>query len=425
MTQNSVLIQLMGFPPNDVLDWDIASDARVDWDSVDERLRSHPIEASIPLQHQCGCVNPQSPLELALLNYETPVPIGTISSFISAHPGSLCWNTLATVAVRGHASTEAINFLLDSVPAEISKNIATQFLPEAIEMKNLQAMRSLITRSADSLSLNGYILGEELLECGRSDVFLERLNLLLREGTRADVGNPEWAKGLLKKEELGNSVMGIAIDKVMRSGCDNGWAHVHKVDWDILTTCIYYVDSARTGRIPSPDDPIFISAIGIVPHAILVQLLKRSSVGFRHTGSFCNFFDTETFWKFFKKAITVATDKKDNGYWQHILSAVLKKYGEGNECNSSEKYWKKLFFTLMRRTSGKVVDDQGRLPMHIAAHSGLKWCEGLEEILKSNYSALEQRDGYTGLLPFQLAAVRSEFDPTIVYQLLKQRPNII
>lgn len=425
MTENSVLIQLMGFPPTEVVDWDIASDARVDWKSVDERLRSHPVEASIPLQYQYGYVNHQSPLELALLNYETPVPICTISSFIMAHPGSLCWNTLATAAVRGHASTEAINFLLDSVPAEISKNIAAQFLPEAVEMKNLQAMRALITRSSNSLSPNGCILGKELLECGRSDVFLERLKLLLREGTRLDVGGPEWAEGLLIREELGNSVMGIAIAKVLRSGSDNGWAHVSTVDWDILTTCIHYIDGARTGFLPTAECPIFISAIGIVPHSILIPLLKRCSVDFRHTGSFSSFFDTGTFWKFFTKAISVATDERDNKHWQHILGEILKKYGEKSEYSLTDKYWKTLFSTLMRRTSGKCVNDQGRLPMHIAAHSGLKWCEGLEEILKSNYSALEQRDGFTGMLPFQLAAIGSEPDPTIVYQLLKHRPNII
>lgn len=88
-----------------------------------------------------------------------------------------------------------------------------------------------------------------------------------------------------------------------------------------------------------------------------------------------------------------------------------------------------LFMTLCKskqdyRIYSQIKDENGRLPLHIAAHMGLTWTKGLGEIWNSNRSAVDEVDGKTGLLPPMLAAV-GDSDLETIFELLRQSPSSI
>lgn len=69
-------------------------------------------------------------------------------------------------------------------------------------------------------------------------------------------------------------------------------------------------------------------------------------------------------------------------------------------------------------------DEEGRLPVHIAAECGLPFPD-LMPIVWANMSALEERDPKTGLYTFALAASQSSSDLATIYTLLEENPNVI
>ncbi len=70
-----------------------------------------------------------------------------------------------------------------------------------------------------------------------------------------------------------------------------------------------------------------------------------------------------------------------------------------------------------------VKDEDGRLPIHIAAEVGLGWNDGLKEIVEANLSSIECVDAVTGLLPFTLCAIGERNDLQSVFELLRRFPN--
>ena len=69
------------------------------------------------------------------------------------------------------------------------------------------------------------------------------------------------------------------------------------------------------------------------------------------------------------------------------------------------------------------VKYQGRLPIHVAAESGLAWDDGMKTIVEANLSAIETVDEVTNLLPFGLAAAGRDKDLQSIYELLRHFPN--
>ena len=75
--------------------------------------------------------------------------------------------------------------------------------------------------------------------------------------------------------------------------------------------------------------------------------------------------------------------------------------------------------------SSSTRDLRKRLPLHRSADIGLRWMDGMREILKANYLALREVDAVTGLYPFMLAAVGETSDMTSVFNLLSSNPQLI
>jgi len=69
------------------------------------------------------------------------------------------------------------------------------------------------------------------------------------------------------------------------------------------------------------------------------------------------------------------------------------------------------------------TDDTNRLPLHYACEKGLSWSRGLEDVVNANHVALEIVDTKTQLYPFMLAC--NSDDLNSVYELLRRSPNVI
>ncbi len=73
-----------------------------------------------------------------------------------------------------------------------------------------------------------------------------------------------------------------------------------------------------------------------------------------------------------------------------------------------------------------VKDKKGRLPIHIAAQRGLKWEDGMKDIVEANFVGLAHGDDETGLYPFALAASSNgleEKDLECIFELLRCFPD--
>ena len=68
-----------------------------------------------------------------------------------------------------------------------------------------------------------------------------------------------------------------------------------------------------------------------------------------------------------------------------------------------------------------LKDEDGRLPLHLAAEMGVVESEGLREIIDANVDAVQEPDGLTGLFPFALA----RGDLNTCFSVLLQNPAVM
>jgi ankyrin repeat protein len=70
-------------------------------------------------------------------------------------------------------------------------------------------------------------------------------------------------------------------------------------------------------------------------------------------------------------------------------------------------------------------DRQGRLPIHLAIESGKQYEQGIHALVQAAPQTLEQGDVKTGLPPFLLAATSPKASLTLVWELVRARPDLI
>lgn len=73
--------------------------------------------------------------------------------------------------------------------------------------------------------------------------------------------------------------------------------------------------------------------------------------------------------------------------------------------------------------AAKERDNQGRLPLHVAAEAGQPW-EALDALIHASPDALSERDD-RGLFPFQSAAASGNATVETVYRLLQTNPSLV
>jgi len=70
-------------------------------------------------------------------------------------------------------------------------------------------------------------------------------------------------------------------------------------------------------------------------------------------------------------------------------------------------------------------NEQGRLLLFTASEQGVKWSDGMCNILNGYGAAIEEVDVVTGLEAFMLAAVGEESDMETIFKLLQDHPAAI
>ncbi len=72
-------------------------------------------------------------------------------------------------------------------------------------------------------------------------------------------------------------------------------------------------------------------------------------------------------------------------------------------------------------------DGAGRLPLHIASELGLRWDDGLSDIINAYYGGIEEPHPVSGHYPFILAAQAGTGDKDLdtLYRLIRERPRLL
>ncbi len=89
--------------------------------------------------------------------------------------------------------------------------------------------------------------------------------------------------------------------------------------------------------------------------------------------------------------------------------------------------WKERFRMILEMEFGKqycwVHDSNGQLPIHIALEKGLKWNNGLEELISADALTLSEPHPVNGLYPFEIAATSCTSDDLdLIFNLLTMNP---
>jgi len=72
-----------------------------------------------------------------------------------------------------------------------------------------------------------------------------------------------------------------------------------------------------------------------------------------------------------------------------------------------------------------IRDGAGRLPLHIATEMGLKWNEGIRDIVYANRHGLREQHCVTGLYSFMTAASVPNADLDTIYNLMRVKPKLV
>lgn len=67
----------------------------------------------------------------------------------------------------------------------------------------------------------------------------------------------------------------------------------------------------------------------------------------------------------------------------------------------------------------------GRLPLHLALEAGMKWDEGVSELVSAAPEYLDHKDVSTGMIPFLVASSNDECELSTLYSLLRENPAVL
>lgn len=71
------------------------------------------------------------------------------------------------------------------------------------------------------------------------------------------------------------------------------------------------------------------------------------------------------------------------------------------------------------------ADPSGRLPLHLALHTGKKWDQGVRDLVQVHPEGLAHLDPTCNLFPFLLAAQGEPSDLNTVYEVLRVNPSVL
>jgi len=406
----SVLLQLMGLSQNGNL-CNYGCTIVSNWDTVTQRLHSHPEEALVHYNNANNNNNfPSSPLYIALRNELTPIPVTTLKILLLANPAALTYETLDMTFRNPSTSREVMDILLDAKPdyyTTTSSTYRTWHPPLHVAAKrgrSVQAIEALLDRNDVMVGTSGgYDSMLDMRDCccrlalheacteGSPDV----LRLLLVEGLRRcrSVGG-----GLFDKDFFGLTPLECAILRMKHlencyvNGGDNdgegGSAYYHGTDfsekrrdsWKRLVLCIQTAAVVVTGKAVLGSDDL--------GRSMPSDIEKIFDIPFLHA------------------AINLAACESVDLRFDELFHLLLNT----GHCN--------------KKAAASIATDSGLLPFHLAEERGLTFSNGLMQIFDAYPEAIFRKDVHFGIIPRMIETVGESFGLNMVYAMVSNTPSL-
>lgn len=381
----------------------------ISWEAIEERLKTNPQD----------CYEKDS-FGVTALNHcirkrHTDVPLSIIEKIIEINPGSIILKDKMTGFNALHLAVDtnnihAVKIILDKYTDAVTKECKDGKLPIHFA-KSEQVARMLIEQHPKGL---GYISNSGHLPlfsaCLNDQVPSQVIEVLIQEGAKFRIGQQypnnlscHSCGGVLVKDLYGDTPLKIMFRRIL-FGRNSLQDDIDDRLWEKLCILLKYTYLALHGQpvceesIPIPMVHALIEC-GANPKIVQYvikrypdEVVKRDKYG--------------------KTPLSIAASKVD--VMPEMIDILLK--AEKSNKNG-----------IIR--SARMVDNEKRLPLHLAIESGRTWANGVEKIAIAEPLALETRDIKTRMYPFMLAAVPSyKWDNTCydtIYTLLRAAPHVV
>ena len=432
---NTTLLQLMGLPPDeDDISYDICLDlSNASWDEVSSRITSHPSEAI-----EEDCLHGNSPLEILLknkTNKEIPLTVYRKMLMEERDDHEISEGIFMCIVRKNYSDqymSDLVNLFLDFV-----KNADGRRLVEmSIWYGNVAAAKVFIERFPDSLKKKDKIKGQLPLHiaCEESNETCqsELIELLLKEGVKHKVDGIYGAGGLFDKDYKGTTPLMHVIH-----------AMNNPFTWDAtqLTICV----KAAFESAMSLSNNISISAKNL--DAADGENTNTSSgdekweMEVEESDHYFHFpilheamgiSSPDAFYRIIE--IVKEFDEELSGKDRRGRTALMKAiYLDDEEGQRRTQYKRKtstkelisMIIGAVTSDCAKVRDGAGRLPLHIATEMGLKWDEGVRDLVFAYSKALEERHCVTGHYPFMTAAAGPDSELDTIFELMRAKPTSV
>lgn len=229
--------------------------AKCDWNGVYKRTQSNPEEVSTPVP--TGSKGTVYPLHQAICSKRSPVPSKLLLVFLQISPNALDLNAFLAASQNPIFTRGSMEILLDNSNTIITEKSALRFASIAAKRKNICIVQIFIERYPGILRITKNSLLSHACMYGNGAI----VEKILATGFDQDI---EKAGGLFQKNDNKEDSLDIAIRLYDETDDERR---------QIFTTCIQYANASKLHmKVPDPEYPIVIAAIGLVPDDILKSI---------------------------------------------------------------------------------------------------------------------------------------------------------
>lgn len=396
---------------------EILDNDQVDWDAVENRIASHPEEASSPRTPGGG----PTPLCVAI---DRDAPPQVIAAILAAHPRAarelVNWHSRLTplyLAVARVAPPKVVRLILNAHPAAASQPVFNGCLPlhAASDVETARMLIEAFPRGVSWRNSQGYLPLHRVSYA--ADSTPDVVELLIEAGSKQNLGGRNGGGGVFLETAQGITALsavcctitgGAEVDEFRSISEPALLSRRAQIKWGKLEAIVRAAMSTREGRKRnwqwrSPtklndvdqreseqEFRIVHSVISlncpflVVSHALRThpsQSAEQDELG--------------------RPALSLATCRGDTP--GSIIRLLLDETEGGYPGAAS------------------IVDHFGRLPLHYAVQSGRSYDGTMKALIHASPQALETKDGNLGLYPFMMAS----HDVDLAYNLLRESPWLI
>lgn len=422
----------MGLPPDeDDISYDICLDlSNASWDEVSSRITSHPSEAI-----EEDCLHGNSPLEIMLKNKtkkEIPLEVWRKMLMEECEDHEINEGVFMHI-VRKNYNDQYMSNLVNLFLDFIDKTDGRRLLEMSIWYGNVVAAKVFVERFPDSLKKKDRIKGQLPLHIACEESHSETsqsemIELLLQEGLKHKVGGVFGAGGLFEKDHKGTTPLMHVIH-----------AMNNPFTWDAtqLTLCVkgaYESAMSLAEKIRENQDRADVETTNASAGAE-----ERWEMDVEEVEDYFHFpilheamgiSSPDAFYRIIE--IVKEYDEKLSGKDRRGRTALMKAiYLDVEEGQRRSQYKRKtstkevisMITGAVTSDCAKVRDGAGRLPLHIATEMGLKWDEGVRDLVFASKEALEERHCVTGHYPFMTASLGPNADLNTIFELMRVNPT--